>query len=110
MRRYNNLANINYKNGNNEEAIKNYSESLKLNNNLKSSALGLLNVLSQTNNVNDHGLDLIYVHNKLNKIIFEYSEKKIIENEKIKLFLSEINHIIDNNLLMLFSIDFYQSF
>ena len=93
---YNNLANVNYKIGENEEAIKNYTKSLSLNKKMKSSILGLLNVLSQTNNANDHGLDLICVHNKLNKIIFEYSEKKIIENEKIKLFLSEINHIIDN--------------
>ena len=95
---YNNLANINYRKGENEEAIKNYIDSINLNKKMKSSILGLLNVLSQTNNVKDCGLDLIQVHNKLNKILFNYSKNEIIENKKIKTYLNEINNIIDNQL------------
>ena len=95
---YNNLANINYRKGENEEAIRNYTESINLNKKMKSSILGLLNVLSQTTNVKDDGLDLIKVHNKLNKISFNYSKNEIIENEKIKIFLNEINTTIDSQL------------
>ena len=98
---YNNLANINYKNGNNEEAIKNYSESLKLNNNLKSSALGLLNVLSQTENTNDSELDLVNAHNELNKINFNYIESKKIDNEEIKKILNQMNQVMDKNQINL---------
>ena len=83
---YNNLANINYRKGENEEAIRNYTESINLNKKMKSSILGLLNVLSQTTNVKDDGLDSQKVHNKLNKISFNYSKNEIIENEKIKIF------------------------
>ena len=94
---YNNLANINYKNGENEEAVKNYYESLKLNKNLKSSILGLLNVLSQTSRIDNYELDLIKVHNELNKINYNYSENKKIENTEIKIFLNQINEILDKN-------------
>ena len=95
---YNNLANINYKNGENEEAIQNYVKSINLNNKMKSSKLGLLNVLSQTKNVDNFDLDLIEVHNKLNKISFDYSTKEIIKDQKIKSFLNKINYIFDSNL------------
>ena len=98
---YNNLANINYKNGDNEEAIKNYSVSLKLNKNLKSSALGLLNVLSQTKNVNDSELDLVNAHNELNKINFDYIENKKIDNEEIKKLLNQMNQVMDKNQINL---------
>ena len=95
---YNNLASLNYKNGENEEAIKNFTHALRLNQNQKSSILGLLNVLTQTENVKDNSSNLIFVHKKLNEINFNYSENKVIEDKNIKKILSEINYLIDNKL------------
>ncbi len=95
---YNNLASLNYKNGENEEAIKNFTHALRLDQNQKSSILGLLNVLTQTKNVKDNSSNLIFIHNKLNKINFNYSENEVIEDKNIKKYLSEINYLIDNKL------------
>ena len=95
---YNNLGSVNYKNGENEEAIKNFTHALRLNQNQKSSILGLLNVLTQTENVKDNSSNLIFVHNKLNEIDFNYSENEVIEDKNIKKILSKINYLIDNKL------------
>lgn len=95
---YNNLGSVNYKNGENEEAIKNFTHALRLNQNQKSSILGLLNVLTQTENVKDNSSNLIFVHNKLTEINFNYSENEVIEDKNIKKILSEINYLIDNKL------------
>ena len=95
---YNNLGSVNYKNGENEEAIKNFTHALRLNQNQKSSILGLLNVLTQTENVKDNSSNLIFVHNKLNEINFNYSENEVIEDKNIKKILSKINYLIDNKL------------
>ena len=95
---YNNLASVNYKNGENEEAIKNFIQALRLNQNQQSSILGLLNVLTQTKNVKDDSSNLIFVHNKLNEINFNYSEDEVIEDKNIKKYLNDINYLIDNKL------------
>ncbi len=95
---YNNLASVHYKAGENEQAIENFNFSLNINRNLKSSILGLLNVLSQTKNVKEDRSDLILTHNELNKINFYYSENKCIDDLKIKELFHKINTIINKNL------------
>ena len=95
---YNNLGSVNYKSGENEEAIKNFTHALSIDQNQKSSILGLLNVLTQTKNVKDNSSNLIFIHNKLNEINFNYSENEFIEDKNIKKYLSEINYLIDNKL------------
>ena len=95
---HNNLANVSYKNGENEEAIDSFIKSLNLNINLKSSILGLLNVLTQTENVKESSSIFVSTHKELNKVKFEYSEDKIIDDIKIKEFLKNVNDIVDKKL------------
>ena len=106
---YNNLAGVNYKNGENEEAIKNFTHALNLDQSQKNSIQGLLNVLTQTKNVKDNSSNLIFIHNKLNEINLDYSEYKFIENKNIKKYLNEINFLIDNKLNNL-QLDIFQTY
>ena len=95
---YNNLAQINYTIGENELAIENFKKSFNLDNKLKPSILGLINTLSQTENIISNDSEIISVHNKLNKINFEYSANKHIKDLDIKEFLKKINTIVSDEI------------
>ncbi|MDA7638263.1 tetratricopeptide repeat protein [Candidatus Pelagibacter sp.] len=95
---YNNLAQIYYINGKNDQAIDNFIKSVNLNNNSTTSILGLANVLSQTKDVKNNDSKIIFTHNKLKEIKFEYSTEKYIDEKNIKSCLNHVNEIIDKNI------------
>ena len=106
---YNNLAGINYTNGENEESIQNYLKSFELNKNLKQSLIGLLNVLTQTNTSEINDSEIIKTHNDLKKIKINYSSKKFIEDRQIKSLLKQTNSIIEKSMDNL-EIDIFQTY
>ena len=95
---YNNLAGINYINGDNKKSIQNYLKSFELNKNLKQSLIGLTHVLSQTKTTNINSHEIIKTHNDIKKIKFDYSQDKYIEDNQIKELLQKTNSIIEKNL------------
>ena len=95
---YNNLAGINYMNGDNHKSIQNYLKSVELNKNLKQSLIGLVHVLSQTETNNINNPKIVKTHNDIKKIKFEYSSNKFIDNNQIKELLEKTNSIIENNI------------
>ena len=95
---YNNLAQIYYTTGKNEQAIDNFIKSVNLKNSSTTSVLGLVNVLSQTKNVKNNDSKIVFTHNKLNEIKFEYSTEKYIDEKSIKNCLNDANKIIDENI------------
>ena len=95
---YNNLAGIYYTTGENEKAIESYIKALELNKDLKQSLTGLLNVLSQTKNINVKNSEIVLAHNNLNNINLKYSPENEIEDFEIKDLFQEINLILENNL------------
>ena len=95
---YNNLAGIYYTTGENGKAIENYIKAIELNKDLKPSISGLLNVLSQTKNINIKNSKIVLAHNNLNKINIKYSSENQIEDFEIKDLFNEINLILENNL------------
>ena len=87
---YNNLAGIYYTTGENEKAIESYIKALELNKDLKQSLTGLLNVLSQTKNINVKNSEIVLAHNNLNNINLKYSPENEIEDFEIKDLLGVI--------------------
>ena len=83
---------------NNENAIKNYLKAIELDKNLKPAFTGLLNVLSQTTNIEQNNSKIIYAHNELNKINLNYKPEKYIEDLEIKKILEQTNIIVEKNL------------
>ena len=94
---YNNLGGVYYTIGENEKAIEHYIKSLELKKDLKPSLTGLLNVLSQTRNINVRNSEIVLAHNNINNIKLEYSPEKNIEDFEIKELFEKINLILKNN-------------
>ena len=95
---YNNLGILNYKIGNNELAIENFVDSIRLKNDFKNPISALVNVLTHTENFENLDSKIVSTHNQINKIDFNYSLDENIENDMIKKNLKDLNNIIDNNL------------
>ena len=94
---YNNLGILHYTIGENEEAIENFLKTLKINNKFTDAFISLTNSLSHTEKYEKSDSKIINIHKQLNKINFDYSPDKIIENESIKIYLKKINDILNEN-------------
>ena len=94
---YNNLAGTYYTIGKNEKSIENYIKSIELNKNFKQPLNGLLNVLSQTDEIKYNDSNIITAHKDIKKIQLYYSPDKFIDDLQIKKLLEDINKIIDKN-------------
>ena len=96
---YNNIAQIYYVSGNNEESIEKYLKSIELKKSEKKSYIGLLWVLSKTKNFDYNKSKILSAHKDIKNIHIEYSTNKLIENNQIIKLLDEINIIIKKNLI-----------
>ena len=96
---YNNLAQFYYVSGNNEKSIEKYLKSIELNKNEIKSYIGLLWVLSKTNNFRSNESKILSAHKDIKNIHFNYSTNTLIEDSQISKFLDEINKIIEIKLI-----------
>ncbi len=101
---YNNLAQLYYVSGNNEKSIEKYLKSIELKKEQKKSYIGLLWVLSKTENFDFNKSKILAAHKDIRNIHVEYSTNESIENTQIRKLLKEMNHVTKKKINFDFNI------
>jgi len=101
---YNNLAQLYYVSGNNEKSIEKYLKSIELKKEQKKSYIGLLWVLSKTENFDFNKSKILTAHKDIKNIHVEYSTDESIENTEIRKLLKEMSNITKKEINFDFNI------
>ena len=94
---YNNLGLLNFNNGENETAIENFLQAIKLNKNFRMPVIGLIKTLSYTKYIPNYDSIFVSMHNEINKIKIQYSENKYIDDEEIKNLIFKSNKFLTDD-------------